>query len=200
MRMTVIDAPSARRQVACPMWLGSGAYRVSGMQQRLRGVERSHRGPSDVHSDDSGAQAVVFVLLASMSTRPLATSHVCAQKRPLKRAVASPFTRNFAALQRPGPALPRGAARRARRLPASLHPGRGLSLHHGRDAAQQRLWESPTKRKRQAAAGRDAAGLLALFCHTSESRARDDGLLSMYIMGGPLLRLVIDLVPASFIL
>ena len=135
---------------------------------------------------------------ASVFTGALATSHVCAQKRPLKRAVASPFTRNFAALQRPGPALPRGAARRARRLPASLHPGRGLSLHHGRDAAQQRLWESPTKRKRQAAAGRDAAGLLALFCHTSESRARDDGLLSMYIMGGPLLRLVIDLVPASF--
>ena len=92
-----------------------------------------------MHGDDSGAKAVVF-LLASVSTRPLATSHVCAQKRPLKRAVASPLIRNFAASQRPGPALPRGAARRARRNKASFTQAEDLSLHHGRDAAQQRLW------------------------------------------------------------
>ena len=81
-----------------------------------------------------------FFVLASVSNRPLATSHVCAQKRPLKRAVASPLTRNVAALQRPGPALPRGAARRARRNKASFTQAEDLPLHHGRDAAQQRLW------------------------------------------------------------
>ena len=138
-----------------------------------------------------------FVLLVSYRRASNITR--MRQKTAPETSSCKPVNTQLCSLATPRPGAATGSrTSRPARPGESFTQAEDLALHHGRDAAQQRRRQGPTKRKRPTAAGRDAAGLLALFRHASEGGARDDGLFFMYIMGGPLLRLVINIVLASF--